>query len=115
MSALSALVEMSTVTVGQICGDQAVHTDSDYVSRNCTAIVSRDTQIIGEYAEVLAVVNTITLITAEGTARVGDTVTIAAGANAGVWRLVRRITGSAQRQNATSHATITFEAVIDGD
>jgi len=103
MSQFSTLATVSTVTVMALGGDAAIHLDSSYTAHPCAAIVRRGQELIGEYAQVVGVLDTLTLSNAETTARSGDTVRIESGPDAGEWRLGRKL-----QQTAT---LTTFEAV----
>lgn len=103
MSLVSSLAALSTTTVMAVAGDAAVHLDSSYTAHPCTAILRHGQEVIGEYAQVVGVMDTLTLAHAETSARTGDTVTIESGSDAGEWRLGRKLSDSATMQ--------TFEAI----
>lgn len=103
MALLDRYTQLAADAVVQLAGDAAVHTDASYTQTPCRAVVRVAVEVIGDYAQVVGLIDTVTVLNREVTARSGDSLTITEGAHAGEWRVGRK-----QSQSTT---LTTFEAI----
>ena len=86
--------------------EAATHTSSDYTETATRVIMTRDAEIIGEYGETAGRIDVVGTLNSSIDTKVGDTITIDDGINAGTWRLHRKIDDDGY--------TRRFEVVNDG-
>lgn len=72
-------------------GDDCVHVASDYTETNTVVIFTRGQEVIGEYAESVAFVDTVLVNLTEITPSVNDTLTVSTGLNSGEWKFIRKL------------------------